>query len=658
MPLPRTIGTGRALVRRALTIAYTIRDYFSTARSAGSVNGSAAEPGAGTRAVVDTQSKISIAGGWAVIAGGRSTPGYGDPTLYYSAGITRANGVAGFMTFIIHSGDTNGGYIGFSHNAPPSTISSFRDKGLNFTSSQFRAWDNTNQPIIGSVALETVFECATIVFSTGALMFIRGGAFGNDWNLIFPYNAGTQTPLYLGAQTYNSAFDVTAALQLDLSAQWPSYTANAQYSATPGAGTTLTAATKESLIEFTWTPAAADVLDLDFLRLDANNRWIVRCDQAAGTIALIERNQGTETSRSSTTQTWTAATPYRIVILQDVKEIRISVANVGKLAVTGANAGFRSGGSDVRVSLAGAALTVRPKYMDIVRGQPIQRATIERAYGINTSTYLTTPTYDGSGQVAHPDVIDFGPGQTWNGYRYWMAMTPYPSSNNVYENPSMLVSNDNVTWIVPPGLTNPIVAHPADGFNSDVDLTMVGSTMYLYWRQYTSSNNGHILWLTSSTDGITWSTPQSIINQADQYDVAPAIVQYGSQYLMFAIYDTTTNVVTRRTASAINGPWSAPTTVPFTLPGSNEPWHMDVCVDGGRLWASMSSFLSELYLAYSDDGGLTWTVGTKPVIVGAGWATAIYRSCIKAQNGYLDCWYSAYTGTPNVWHVGYTKIWL
>ena len=69
---------------------------------------------------------------------------------------------------------------------------------------------------------------------------------------------------------------------------------------------------------------------------------------------------------------------------------------------------------------------------------------------------LNIPTYDGSGQGVHPDVYYNANG--WNGYRYWMAVTPYPGGNAAYENPSIVVSNDNVNWIVPPGLSNPIVA--------------------------------------------------------------------------------------------------------------------------------------------------------------------------------------------------------
>ncbi len=77
----------------------------------------------------------------------------------------------------------------------------------------------------------------------------------------------------------------------------------------------------------------------------------------------------------------------------------------------------------------------------------------------NAPTFQYTPTYDGSGQVVHPSVIDFWfefglP--SWGGYRFWMGITPYPDGDNVYENPSLLVSQDGLLWVFPPGIKNPL----------------------------------------------------------------------------------------------------------------------------------------------------------------------------------------------------------
>jgi hypothetical protein len=72
----------------------------------------------------------------------------------------------------------------------------------------------------------------------------------------------------------------------------------------------------------------------------------------------------------------------------------------------------------------------------------------------NAVTPLITPSYDDSGQATEPSIVHFPNG--WNGYQYWMVFAPYPHSNDGYENPSILVSDNGTEWSVPPGVTNPI----------------------------------------------------------------------------------------------------------------------------------------------------------------------------------------------------------
>src|SRR5436190_817243 len=35
---------------------------------------------------------------------------------------------------------------------------------------------------------------------------------------------------------------------------------------------------------------------------------------------------------------------------------------------------------------------------------------------------ISTPTYDGTGELVHPDAVVFP--QRWNGHRYWVSATP------------------------------------------------------------------------------------------------------------------------------------------------------------------------------------------------------------------------------------------
>lgn len=111
----------------------------------------------------------------------------------------------------------------------------------------------------------------------------------------------------------------------------------------------------------------------------------------------------------------------------------------------------------------------------------------------NALSHLSTPTYDRSDQSVHPSVIDlkteYGV-NSWGGFRYWMALTPYPNFNSAFENPSILASNDGIRWIAPPGIINPLAPKPTghvlDSYNSDPELVFDPdqNILILYWREY------------------------------------------------------------------------------------------------------------------------------------------------------------------------------
>ena len=103
----------------------------------------------------------------------------------------------------------------------------------------------------------------------------------------------------------------------------------------------------------------------------------------------------------------------------------------------------------------------------------------------NASVPLTITTYDGSGETTHPDVVDFGT-STFGGYRFWMVNTPYPNLDSSFENPSVWASTDGQTWVVPAGLTNPLVPDPGGSdFNSDPCMVYDSSLgkLRVYYRQ-------------------------------------------------------------------------------------------------------------------------------------------------------------------------------
>jgi len=224
-------------------------------------------------------------------------------------------------------------------------------------------------------------------------------------------------------------------------------------------------------------------------------------------------------------------------------------------------------------------------------------------------TQLTIPTYDGSNVVVHPSVVHFERG--WNGYRYWMAMTPYPASNSAFENPSILASNDGTTWVVPAGLTNPVEPQPASGFNSDPYLVFANDGyLYMFWRVVTSAS---AIWYRRSLDGITWTDKTLIMSTtaATQDIVSPCFIQEpDGTWRMYGVdIVPSPNTVVTRTGATLTGTWAASSTVSgVTVSTGRDPWHLDVHRIGGEYVLLINdaplngSFSGALYRAVSTDG--------------------------------------------------------
>ena len=74
-----------------LSDAWILRDEFTTPLAAGSVHNTTSEPSGHTRTVTDTENKISIADGKLTFSGGKASPAWGDPAIWYPS-VARAAG--------------------------------------------------------------------------------------------------------------------------------------------------------------------------------------------------------------------------------------------------------------------------------------------------------------------------------------------------------------------------------------------------------------------------------------------------------------------------------------------------------------------------------------------------------------------------------------
>ena len=278
---------------------------------------------------------------------------------------------------------------------------------------------------------------------------------------------------------------------------------------------------------------------------------------------------------------------------------------------------------------------------------------------------LDLKTYDGSGQTVHPDFV--ATGAAWPGSNQYLFITPYPNGNGNFENPSIFESAQSAQWTVPAGVINPIFT-PHEGYYSDPDAVYVAerNEVWLYFRQVTSEN---IIRLTTSGDGVHWSTPVTVTHAPNHEVISPTVVhRAANDWLMWAVNGNigctgaSATVELRRSIDGIN--WSKAEPVALSQPGF-APWHIDVewIASRGELWAlynvktAGSCTTSAVYLATSIDG-VHWTTFPSPVLARGAITElrdVVYRSTFSydESSDAITFWYSGarLEGTVNYsWH--------
>ncbi|MBY0488275.1 MAG: glycoside hydrolase [Gemmatimonadaceae bacterium] len=275
---------------------------------------------------------------------------------------------------------------------------------------------------------------------------------------------------------------------------------------------------------------------------------------------------------------------------------------------------------------------------------------------------MSIPTYDGSGEAVHPDVVSFP--EAWNGFRYWSAFTPYKNSAITLENPSLLGSQDGRRWESPTSSFAPLVK-ASHGHLSDPDMIFERASrqLWMYYREVElqggKPGGAHVadhIWLTRSSDGRQWDTPVELFADKGKYVVSPSIVQHPTDgFQLFAVdagtggcNAATTRLVRRQSADGLT--WSDAKAVRFTQTGF-QPWHLDVqyVADRGEYWAFVVAYptgkgchASSLFLATSRDGE-TWTTYPRPILAPrefAAFGTTVYRSTFAAEGDSVSIWYS------------------
>ena len=109
--------------------------------------------------------------------------------------------------------------------------------------------------------------------------------------------------------------------------------------------------------------------------------------------------------------------------------------------------------------------------------------------------------------ASHPKVLDLG-AEGWNGYRYWVSYTPYPSGFDYYENPHVVATNDFINYSNIMHFEYPLENYEKSvRFNSDSCIVYNDDLdrLELIWRYCDYESDYMALYMRSSEDGVNWS---------------------------------------------------------------------------------------------------------------------------------------------------------
>lgn len=275
---------------------------------------------------------------------------------------------------------------------------------------------------------------------------------------------------------------------------------------------------------------------------------------------------------------------------------------------------------------------------------------------------LQIKTFDGSDQPYHPSVMYSANG--WNGFQYWMVLTPYPMQKAPYKDrwecPCIYCSTDGINWNPPTNFQNPLddltdkeIEHK--DFFSDPHLVQRDNILECWYRISHHCHNDRDTYLIRkcSVDGIHWSEREILydprvpenVDQLGDMVRSPAILYIEKTYHMWYV-DNKYNIGQRNLcyASSTDGKkWKKRITCQLTGKPINS-WHIDVTyIDG--LYRLTVYDLYELTLWDSPDGihfQYKQTLLKPSLKYGSFYSDGLYRSILlKTKNTYA-CYFSAF----------------
>ena len=287
---------------------------------------------------------------------------------------------------------------------------------------------------------------------------------------------------------------------------------------------------------------------------------------------------------------------------------------------------------------------------------------------IPSEALLQITTYDGSGQITHPDILYFENEEGKS--KFYLSFTPYPYGHLEYENPCILESDNGYEFYEAKNNLNPLISPVSlPGYNNDPDLFFDKSSQkfYLFYQETQPADSQNIKMI-SSTDAVFWSTPKTMIHQDfhnnDNFSLSPALIKKDSIYHMFFVNITGKREIKQLTSSNIEEwDYDKQTKISINSPQNFKPWHIDVSKgDDDTYYMLITGYekhkeYQDLYLATSNNLN-DWHFIKKPIIKHSKSfynSRSTYRSTAIIKGNTMVVWF-AIKSYDSAWHIGVKKF--
>ena len=281
---------------------------------------------------------------------------------------------------------------------------------------------------------------------------------------------------------------------------------------------------------------------------------------------------------------------------------------------------------------------------------------------------LIIKTPEGSNQPYHPSVIYIPEG--WNGYKYWMAETPYPLGEDGdwkglppyrerWENPCVHVSKDGIHWNDFEDSQNPIDDLDENNiinkdYFSDPHLVFYKDTLECWYRISHQKNNATYILRKYTLNGKDWSPREVMINLQDtsiiknetgNMVISPAIHKGTNGYVMWYVNSIEKPREICRSFSTDGKKWSKKETC--HLPDNSvTPWHIDLAYIDKIYYLVIYDYDTNNLVLYSSSDGLSFNnkkyILSKAPMLGSFYSYGLYRSSLIKDNEKYKLYFSAF----------------